>query len=323
MRRLLLGLLAVAALAACSDSPVTGTVSPAVRLAQSVPPTNDLDQDIYDLIGEWPGGLADAILSQWINVKSKYAAGDEATTNQKLLDLASYILKKAPDMDEPAGAETKSGAAARLISYMALFVGGETEAPPAGTDNAAGILMPGVPLTLITPSGHAGTQFEGDETAFNRLIIITQNANTFDNCDGPLPTTRCQYPLFYNIESVPSGPLLNPGVADICLDPHPENHESLRLAHTDPDDSNDIELLAPAATPPFIDCSDIDEYEPPVITLLDRAFRLASALGSRVGEFLTPKSAYAIDQGGGGEFTDFSPFNWVGPAGCEAEICID
>src|SRR5687768_18248477 len=144
MRRLLLGLLAVAALAACSDSPVTGTVSPAVRLAQSVPPTNDLDQDIYDLIGEWPGGLADAILSQWINVKNKYAAGDEAATNQKLLDLASYVLKKAPDMNDPAGDETESAAAARLISYMALFVGGEEDAPPAGTDNAAGILMPGV-----------------------------------------------------------------------------------------------------------------------------------------------------------------------------------
>ena len=321
MRRLILGLAAVAALAACSDSPVTGTVSPTITFGKAVPPANDLDETIYDLIAEWPTGLADAILSQWTNVKTKYAAGDEAATNQKLLDLASYILNKAPDMDDPPGDETKNAAAARLISYMALFVGGETEAPPAGTDNAVGILMPGVPLTLITPSGHAGTQFEGDETAENRIIIITQNATNFDNCDGPLPTTRCQYPLFYNIESIPSGPLLNPGVADICLDPHPEEHESLRLAHTDPDDSNDIELLTPASTPKFIDCSDIEDPEPPAITLLDRAVRLASGLASRVGKLLTPKSAYAIDQGGGGEFGDFSPFNWVGPAFCE--ICID
>lgn len=322
MRRLFVGLVAVAALAACSDSPVTGTVSPTVRLSQAVPPANDLDQAIYDLIAEWPVGLSAAILSQWTNVKTKFAAGDEAATNQKLLYLAIYILRKAPDMNEPAGPETKNALAARVISYMALFVGGETDAPPAGTDNAVGILKPGVPLTLITPSGHAGTQFEGDETAENRIIIITQNANSFDFCEGPLPTTRCQYALFYSIQSIPSGALLNPGVADICLDPHPEEHDDLRLAHTDPDDSNDIELLPPATTAKFIDCSDIGEEVITDASLFGRAVRLASALGSRIGKLLTPKSAYAIDQGGGGEFGDFSPFNWVGPEGCEID-CIE
>ncbi|MDP9178466.1 MAG: hypothetical protein M3O61_12365 [Gemmatimonadota bacterium] len=323
MRRLFLGLIAVAALAACSDAPVTGTVSPTVSLAKSVPPTNALDQSIYDLIAEWPKGLSNAIMSHWTNVKRKYEDGDVAGANKKFVDAAAFILKKTPDMNEPED-ETRNSAAARLLSYMALYLGGATAAPPAGTDNAVGLLMPGVPLTLLTPSGHFGAQFDGDETAEPRFIVVTQDANSYGFCAGPLPTTtRCQYPLFYDMKSIPAGPLLNPGVMGVCLDPHPEEHDDLRLAKPDASNPGDIELLevVPAL---FIDCSDIPQFEEEALTdasLLGRAVHLASALASRVGKLLTPKSAYAIDQGGGGEFGDFgSPFNWVGPEE-ECEEC--
>jgi len=326
MRRSLLGLVLVAVLSACNDSPpVTGMTSPNISMAKS-PPVNSLDEAIYDLIALWgPKGLGNAILSQWITVKSLYAQGDIAGANAKLADLAQFILKKSDDMSDPPGDESKNAAAARLLSYMVLFLGGETEAPPAGTDNAAGLLTPDAPLTLVTPSGHAGTQFEEGSVAENRLIVITQNAASFDFCDGPLPTTRCQYPLFYDIVSIPDGALLKVAVADICLDPHPEEHDDLRLAKPDASNPGEIELLPESAVPEFIDCSDIGDPPEEIAdgSLLGRAVHFASALASRVGKLLTPKSAYAIDQGGGGDFGDFgSPFNWVGPEGCEIE-CID
>lgn len=322
MRRSLLGLVLVAVLSACNDSPpVTGMTSPnTISMAKS-PPVNSLDESIYAIIALWPKGHSNAILSQWIAIKGMYAEGDLAGANAKLADLAAFILKKSPGMSDPPGGESKNAAAARLLSYMVLFLGGETEAPPAGTDNAAGLLTPDAPLTLITPSGHAGTQFEEGSVAENRLIVITQNAASFDFCDGPLPTTRCQYPLFYDIKSIPDGSLLKPGVADMCLDPHPFEHDDLLLAKPDASNPSVIELLAESSVPEFIDCSDIGGEE--VATdrsLLGRVVHIASAIASRVGKLLAPKSAYAIDQGGGGEFGDFgSPFNWVGPDGCEIE----
>jgi hypothetical protein len=294
-----------------------------ISMAKS-PPVNSLDEAIYDLIALWgEKGLGNAILSQWITVKRLYAQGDLAGANAKLADLANFIFKKIDDMSDPPGDESKNAAAGRLLSYMVLFVGGETEAPPAGTDNAVGLLTPDAPLTLITPSGHAGTAFEEGSVSEDRLIVITQNAATFDFCDGPLPTLRCQYALFYDIKSIPDGSLLKVAVADICLDPHPEEHDDLRLAKPDASIPGEIEILPVSAVPKFIDCSDIGEPPPEEITgqgLLGRAVRLASALASKVGKLLTPKSAYAIDQGGGGEFGDFgSPFNWVGPDECEIE----
>lgn len=339
MRRSLLGLLVVAVLSACSDSPVTSTTSPSITLAKSTPPEGPLDQAIYDLIGEWPDGTSNAILSQWINVKRQFEDGNQAAADKAFFQLAGFILNKTDNMNDPPGGESKTSAAARLLSYMSLFLGGETDVPPGGTENAAGLLTPHAPLTLVTPGGQAGVHFDAGSVNENRLIVITKDPTQYGPCDGPLLTELCQYPLYFDIASYPDGPLLKIAQAAVC---HPEigdeggppdqlTHDRLRLAHTKPDDPDNyvtggiirdtppsqenIEIL-PVVTQTFLSvCEDVEYQFPGVITgnFLDRGVRLASRVASRVGRFLTPRSAYAIDQGVGGGFLDFSPFNRVDP----------
>jgi len=345
MRRSLLGLVVVAVLSACSDSPVTSTTSPGISLANSTPADGVLDQAIYDLIDQWPDGPSDAILSQWITVKRKFAEGNQQLTDKMFFQLASLVLKKTDEMNDPPGDETESAAAARLLSYMSLFLGGETDVPPAGSDNIAGLLTPDAPLTLVTPGGWAGVHFDEGSVNEDRVVVITENPVQYGPCDGPLLTELCQYPLYYDIASYPDGPLLKVAQAQVCHPPvgaeggppDEATHNRLRLAHPKPASSDDyvtggtirdtpasaenIEIL-PLISQTFLpSCEDVEYQFPEEITsrnFLERGIHLASRLASRVGRFLTPKSAYAIDQGGGGGFVDFgSPFNNVDP--CSGE----
>jgi len=334
MRRSLLGLLMVAALAACSDSIPTGARSPSVDRIRTVEIAGTLNEDINSLIALWPKGPFEAITAQWKTIKKKVAASQLTDAETKLFELASFILKQAPTMGEPPDDESRNAAASRLIAYMLLYVSGETITPPAGADNTGGVLTQDEPLTIVTPSGQAGAQFEEGSVSEDRIIVITQHPGTFGPCEGPLLTELCQYPLYYDISSLPDGPLLKVAKAAIC--PVETNgqldaiHDRLRLAHPAPSDPADyvaggtvrkvpsgeenIEIL-PLITQNFVICEDVEDPGPLTMKggLLQRGARLASAVASRVGRLFTPRSAFAIDQGGGGEFTDFSPFNNVDP----------
>jgi len=363
MRRHILGLVAIALLAACNDSMPTGMRPPAAKNVRAVEVTGTLDENIQDLIALWPNGLATAMLSQWNTIKKQYAQGQTdpaalAAAKSKLFELSSYVTKKTSDINEQLlePGDTEAAAASRLILYMSLYVYGEdgpnTE-PPAyipGADNAVGILTPDAPLTVVTPSTHAGARFPIGAVGENRVIIITQNPfEPAGECDGPLTTQLCQYPLFYNIESFPTGRLLTAATAAVCPieraghPPLDAIHDRLRLAHTKPSNPDNympggtiryeegegddlvenIEIL-PLVTQDFVFCVDVSAEEPVASGggLLNRGLRLAGALASRVGGLLTPRSAYAIDQGGGGGFLDFSPFNNVDPYSDQA-VTID
>jgi len=96
---------------------------------------------------------------------------------------------------------------------MSLYVfDGPNTTPPdffPQADNAVGILTPGAPLTLVTPTKHAGVHFDAGSVNEDRIIVITQNPTPYPNdCTGPLLTTLCQWPQFYTIESFPDGALL-------------------------------------------------------------------------------------------------------------------
>jgi hypothetical protein len=333
MRSRLIGLAVLAVVAGCTDSTPTSTLTKAPGSLRKVVVTGTLDQNIATLIALWPQGLSTASGTRWQNIKDSYTAGQISVAKSKLVELTKFIIAKTNDMSTPPNGETKKAAAARLVLYMSLYIyNGPTTTPPdfsPDADNAIGVLTASAPLTVVTPTQHAGAQFDAGSTSEDRIIVITQNPTPYPaECSGPLQTTLCQYPLFYYISSFPDTKLLKMAKASIC---HINNgtsrlpladHDRFRLAHAKPANPSDytpgstvrdnIEIL-PLISQNFVFCDDVEE--PPVIasTTIGRGLQLASSLASKVIRKLTPASAYAIDQGGGGGFEVFSPFNDVDP----------
>src|SRR6476469_7389715 len=327
----LIGLAVLAVVAGCTDSTPTSTLTHVPGHISKVVVTGTLDQNIASLIALWPQGLSTASGTRWQTIKDSYSAGQISVAKSKLVELTKFIIAKSPNMTAPPAGETRNAAAARLVLYMSLYIyNGPNTTPPdysPSADNALGVLSPSTALTLVTPSQHAGAQFDAGSTAEDRIIVITQNPDPYPaECSGPLQTTLCQYPLFYYISSFPDTKLLKVAKASLC---HINSgtsrlpladHDRFRLAHTKPANASDytpgstikdnIEIL-PLITQNFVFCDDTEE--PPVIasSAIGRGLQLASSLASKVMKKLAPTSAYAIDQGGGGGFELFSPFHDV------------
>jgi hypothetical protein len=356
MRVRLIGLVALAALTACSDSSFTGTTAPRLKASpRAVIVTGSLDDNIQGLMALYKKGQENDFLQHWAQIKKEYTQGQTdpkklVQAKKHLNDLIKHILQETPKHmeDAPPDGESPDAAASRLIQYMLLYIyGGPDSVPPPyfpGADNAVGLLRPNQPLTLITEEGGAGVHFDKGSTDEDRIIIITMNPEPWGTCEGPLYTTLCQYPLYFDIQSFPdNGPLLKMGVASICHPavgepygpPDEATHLRLRLAHTAPEDEadyvaggtvlqdegNNIEIL-PLVSQGFHLCENV-EYDPPPgdfyesVGSLNRGLRSVIHLASRVGKWFLPESAYAIDQGGGGGFMVFSPFNNVDTFGVE------
>lgn len=334
MRSRLIGLAVLAVVAGCTDSTPTSTLAKNPGSIRKVVVTGSLDQNINSLIALWPQGLSTASGTRWQNIKDSYNAGQISVAKSKLVELTKFIINKTGDMTQPPAGETKKAAAARLVLYMSLYIySGPNTTPPDYTpdaDNAIGVLTAAAPLTVVTPSTRAGAQFEAGSTDTDRIIVITQNPDPYPaNCSGPLQTTACQYPLFYFISSFPDTKLLKVAKAAIChinsgTERYPlADHDRFRLAHTKPANASDytpgstirdnIEIL-PLISQSFVFCDNVSQ-PPPVITsnVFRRGLQLAGALASNVIKTISPRSAYAIDQGGGGGFEVFSPFNNVDP----------
>jgi hypothetical protein len=326
---------------ACSDS--TSIRSKLPRNSQVIiVPTGTLDENIIQILTLFPKGLETAATVRWGNVKAKYAAGltDPAqmvVAKQMVFDLSDWVNKKAPNMDTPPNGETKVSASARAVLYMLMYVynGPSTPVPsysPAA-DAIVGLVTPDAPATIVTPTGHAGVSLEAGSVAENTVVVISQNLTPFpDNCAGPLQTLLCQYPQFYNFEQFPHTKLLKGAKFSVChvnseeSPRHPlADHDRFRLAHAKPNNPADytpgstirdqfgesIEIL-PLITQTFVTC-------PPETIIYASAGAANDGLFSRLARSLrnalTPKSAYAIDQGGGGVSFFFSPFNDVDPDG--------
>jgi hypothetical protein len=324
---------------ACSD---TTNVRPTLARGSAliIVPTGTLDQNIMQILALFPKGLETAATTRWGNVKSKYAAGltdasAMAVAKQMAFELSDWVNKKAGDMDTPPNGETKISASARAIQYMLMYIysGPGTTVPsysPAA-DAIVGLVTPGAPATVVTPTGHAGVQFEAGSVTENTVIVVSQNLTPYpDNCSGPLQTLLCQYPTFYNFEQFPHKRLLKDAKFAVChinnsdSPRHPlADHDRFRLAHAKPADPADytpgstirnlngesVEIL-PLTSQTFVTC--------PANTVT-YASGLGDGLFSRLAKgivnVLTPKTAYAIDQGGGGVSRFFSPFNDVDPDG--------
>ena len=331
---------------ACSDNPAASKLAVPRGAGFEITPTGTLDQNIVAILTLLPKGLETAATTRWANLKAKYALGlsdpaQMAVARQMLFELSAWVTMKGPNMDPPPNNEAKAAAASRAVLYMALYVfGGPGTSPPTyftGADAVVGFVTPGAAATIVTPTAHAGVAFEAGSVAENTIVVVSQNnsGNFTPNCTGPLHTLLCQYPQFYTFEQFPHTRLLKGAKFSVCHINGGSNraplglpdihiHDRFRLAHDKPANPADytpgstirnqngesIEIL-PLITQSFTHCDDV-EYTPeppPVIT------QALTRMGRALASLLTPKSAYAIDQGGGGVSFFFSNFNDVDSVG--------
>jgi hypothetical protein len=331
---------------ACSDNPAGSKQLAAPRGAGfEITPTGNLDQEIVTILTLLPKGLETAATTRWDNLKAKYLLGlsdpaQMAVAKQMLFELSAWVTMKGPNMDPPPNNESKAAAASRAVLYMAMYVfNGPGTSPPTyftGADAVVGLVTPGAAATVVTPTGHAGVAFEAGSVAENTIVVVSQNnsSNFTPNCTGPLNTLLCQYPQFYTFEEFPHTRLLKGAKFAVCHINGGSNrtplgegiHDRFRLAHDKPANPADytpgstirdqngesIEIL-PLITQSFTHCDDV-EYtpEPPPEPVLTQAL---NRMGRALARLLTPKSAYAIDQGGGGVAFFFSNFNDVDSVG--------
>jgi hypothetical protein len=331
---------------ACSDNPAANKLAAPRGAGFEITPNGTLDQNIVTILALLPKGLETAATTRWANLKAKYALGlsdpaQMAVAKQMLFDLSAWVTMKGPNMDPPPNNESRAAAASRAVLYMAMYVfGGPGTSPPSyftGSDAVVGFVTPGAPATIVTPTAHAGVAFEAGSVAENTIVVVSQNnsGNFTPNCTGPLQTLLCQYPQFYSFEEFPHTRLLKGAKFSVCHVnggsnraplglPDVHIHDRFRLAHDKPANPADytpgstirdqngesIEIL-PLISQSFTHCDDVEyapESPPEVIGLLGR-------MGRALAKLMTPKTAYAIDQGGGGVSFFFSNFNDVDPDG--------
>lgn len=340
MRRRFFTLATVIALSStsCSDTAPTGTGMAAyTRGLAGLTLTETIQQQINDFL---PKGFEDAVGARWSTVRDKKLGGDFAGAVKHLNTLTTWVDKKTADITPPTGM-TRAQAAAILITNMARWVyEGDAAAPaaiPTG-DVVVEVVPAGTAVTLQTPSQHAGVTWGAGSTSEDRVVVLSVDPAEFPgHCNGPLPTARCQYPLFYRLESYPKLRLNTPGRIAVCLvttgdrrpleypadedadGPRPVD-DRIRVAHNKPANPADytpgatqedgIEILPLSGTNSgtLINCN------APSTASMNRLERVLYAASEFAARFLSPQNAWAYDAGPEHDFSYFSNFNAVDPA---------
>ena len=321
---------------ACSDVPTTTSVRPFDGL-KTYTVLEDFIQAAIDTY--LPRGFESAVEARWASVKQRKNAGDMAGAVKQLNTLSLWIDKKTAEITIPAGETvTKEQAAAVIVVNMARWVYDGAAADPQiipNGDVAIEIVPAGAPLSLVVPSAHAAVSWDAGSTAEERIIVVAEDPGSYPGiCQGPLPTNRCQYPLFYKVDSYPHLRLINPGKVEVCLvttgDRRPieyQNeetdgpvHERVRLAHNRPANpadytagstiDGDIEILPLAAPSEQTELTHCHEHSDAGLRGLEKAVHSVMHLAGRL---IAPKNAYAYDQGPTHDFSFFSNFNAVDP----------
>jgi len=328
--RIVLALFAAALVGGCTGDSSSGNRSfvPTApsRVTSGFP---SIDLQIATL---FPTGLETAAGVQWRNVTTKLSAGDRVTGEKMFWDLVDWMLKKSGRLIDPAGPVTSLQALNQLVGdmYAVVFPGSVRPNPTLNGDATIGLIFPGAASTIVTPTHRAGIAVQAGSVAQPTLVVIDQNPQGFgSHCAGPLQTSLCQYPMFYRIEEFPHVRLLKPGRAAVChVNPGtfapPEGiHDRFRLAHDAPEvlspngiRVDGVEILKLVDVSDFMVCTDVEYTVIGARTgnkFLDNGLAAVNGALTEIKDFFTPKSAYAIDRGGGGEFSDFSNFNVVDP----------
>jgi alpha-tubulin suppressor-like RCC1 family protein len=326
-------------LGACADrdaASITGIRRAPAHLEET------LDGQISAMIAAiFPPREGNPIATMWSGAKKKAQLNDPRA-GSSLLDVVALIRKATPKIIPPPSL-TQDAAAAQLVLLMSLYVhaGPATQPPPALTpesDAKLALVLPTEAQTVQTPSHQAVVVFAQGAVSQPTIVVISKEDRHFDEeCSGPLPTTRCQYPQFYQFDVFPDVRLNIPALVAVCHVTAGDHrtaradHERFRLAHQTPTDpaayhpegtiEGDIEILPLVSVGDLTSCEDTEYHDhamlPPGAGLLERlAFRTKSQLrraAHALGTLVTPKSLYAIDRGGGGSVFMFSDFAVIDP----------
>ena len=299
----------------------------------------------------FPKGLETAAGTRWNNVKSKYDAGQKSVALSMLAELLKWIDQKAAGITAlspalcttfPTGpstsstrCETPASAAAKLKLLMTAYVNGVTVPDlPSGLDFGGAVVLPGTnPDPIISRDELAGIDIPQNGVSATTVVTILEDPPTtpYGTCGGPLQTTLCQIPRYYKFDAQPHVKLNSPAKFAVCQtepsalpwstpDTPTLQHldARLRLAHDKPASSADyspnatiyqgVEIL-PLTSQTFLDCHAHLTAAGPTNALLQKSYALLTAAWSLVA----PKTAWAIDLGGGGEGVSFSNFNNLDP----------
>lgn len=354
-------LFAAIAATACTDTPPTGTPRPPNVTGPLM--TGTLEDYIQQQIDKiLPKGFEDAVDARWSTVKSKKLAGDFAGAEKHLTTLSVWIRKKVLDIT-PAEGQTKEQAAVGLMLNMSrwLYEGEGAEVFVPGEDVAVEVVAAGAPAEVLVPSEHAGVRFDGNNTDEERVIIVAEDETPYPTGEGPLTTSRFQFPLYYRFESIPNKPLKDHGNFAVCMPTEGERtpleytsthprwgdlpehekhavHEHMRLAKPAPADpakktagsviEGEIEILALSADQKSSTvCAGTTYGLAPNLLRggwLGRGQRAMHAIANIAGWLLTPKNLYAYDSGPEHDGNFASPFNGVcyaGPTDDDQKVC--
>jgi hypothetical protein len=217
-----------------------------------------------------------------------------------------------------------------------VYDGPTTTPPPqfgAGADAAAGTVSPTAPALVQTPMKHAAARFDEGSVNENTVIVVAQNTTPYlEKCSGPRASRYCSYPLFYHYYAFPHVKFKKPAHMAIChvrsgeeYGPLPGvDHDQFVMAHDKPANESDytpggypvpgedIEILPRntglPSTPPTVTCPGTKYPQVALFRVprlpsgpVERAYafaaRTVNGAASAVGRALTPRSAYAIDNG--------------------------
>ena len=223
-----------------------------------------------------------------------------------------------------------------LYMSLYVYNGPNTPVPPQlgiGSDAATEIVKPTLPALIQTPLKHAATNLDAGSVTTNTIIVVTQITTPFlSHCSGPFTTKYCQYPIFYEYHSFPHVRFEKPVRVANCPVPPGGNYgalpgvddNSMVVAHDKPVDPADftpgglpvpgeaIEILPANAafdpTHPIVICAGTTYPQvalfhvprhPEGVLENARAYaaRAGNGVARFVGQLVTPKSAYAIDNG--------------------------
>jgi hypothetical protein len=335
------------------DAPSTTLPVPGSAARSTAPQANLGAEISALITSGFPKGEGTAISARWDQVLRSIAKEPKVTLKGKLVPgsggraelvkAVKYIESKTSVSTPPAD-ETPAHFVARLVLDMSLYVysGPSTPVPSvvAGSDVVLKVVQPTSTDTVVTPAAAAAVIFPVGAVSEPTVVVITPDATYYPaNCSGPLDTKLCQYPRFYKFNVFPDVKLNVPAHVQVChVDAGPNrrplaNHIRFRFAHEKPaaaanySDSStivdNVEILNPVVmNVTACTAGDSTKYLPPPVTFgsmtpLARLTHLASLAVHRISvvarTLVTPREAYAIDVGMGGESSFFSTFAVVDP----------
>ncbi len=267
-------------------------------------------------------------------IEAELLAGNTQAAQDEALSIINSVLAfhRQGTLSDPNGPlpPTIDDAVVDLIDQLYTLAGITAPLPPIGAlapDGAASVIGSQGGL-VITSTLHAGVDIPAGVFANPTLVTIERLPNPAQNGQGPLPTSLQQFPQFYDIaSSAAPGGQVEVGVC-VLDPPHPLAPPAnvvgqLRLAHPDPQNAQQVEILA-LAPASFLDCSTATSSLPSNQAFGSLAMKTIDRVGhwtSSAGRFLgvgtlgaTGSHVSALNPGGlGGLATSFSPFGAVLP----------